>query len=285
MSDEFDNARNVESAVADNNTAPPGFGARCMHEVRLFCVALQFFTRIPVPRRIGFNPQWLQHALRYFPAVGLIVGMATAAVYIVATLLWPQPVAVLLSTIAGIYLTGAFHEDGFADTCDGFGGGATADRVLEIMKDSRIGAYGAIGIMLMLGLKVAALNSLSPPAVVAALLIAHPFSRWMASLLVWRMEYARMNGKAKPMAQQMSNAELGIATGFMLLPIAVIGCLTSWITWEGVAVGALLAGIVVFRLARLFQRRIGGYTGDCLGAVQQIAEVAVYLGILTATVY
>lgn len=262
-----------------------GIGARCVHELRLFFVALQFFTRIQVPRWVDFDARWLQHALRYFPAVGIVVALATGLVYIVATLLWPQPVAVLLSTIAGIYLTGAFHEDGFADTCDGFGGGITAGRVLEIMKDSRIGAYGAIGIMLMLILKVTTLNSLSPPTVVAALLIAHPLSRWMASMLVWRMDYAKMNGKAKPIAQQMSNAEFGIATGIMLLPIIVIGCLTSWIAWEGIAVGALLAGMASYWLARLFDRRIAGYTGDCLGAVQQVAEVAFYLGVLTAIAY
>lgn len=262
-----------------------GMRARCVHELRLFFVALQFFTRITVPRWVGFDPQWLQHALRYFPLVGIVIALVTSLVYIVATLLWPQPVAVLLSTIAGIYMTGAFHEDGFADTCDGFGGGSTPERVLEIMKDSRIGAYGAIGIMLMLILKVTALNSLSPPTVVAALLIAHPLSRWMASILVWQMDYAKLNGKAKPIAQQMSNREFGIATGIMLLPIAVIGCLTSWIAWEGIVVGTLLAGIASFWLARLFQRRIDGYTGDCLGAVQQSAEVAFYLGVLTAIAY
>ncbi|HWU97374.1 MAG TPA: adenosylcobinamide-GDP ribazoletransferase [Oxalicibacterium sp.] len=262
-----------------------GIRARCMQELRLFFVALQFFSRMTVPRWVGFDPQWLQHALRYFPAVGILVALITALVYIVATLLWPQPVAVLLSTIAGIYLTGAFHEDGFADTCDGFGGGTTPERVLEIMKDSRVGAYGAIGIMLMLLLKVTTLNSLSPPAVVAALLIAHPLSRWMASVLVWRMDYAKMNGKAKPIAQQMSNPEFGIATCIVLLPVLVIGFLTSWIAWEGIVVGALLAGMASFWLARLFQHRIGGYTGDCLGAVQQVAEVAFYLGVLTAIAY
>lgn len=262
-----------------------GFGARFLHQFRLFCVALQFFTRIPVPRSIGFEPQWLQQALRYFPAVGIVVALLTSMIYIVATLLWPQTVAVLLSMIAGIYLTGAFHEDGFADTCDGFGGGTSGERVLEIMKDSRIGAYGAIGIMLMLALKATTLISLSPPAVVAALLIGHPLSRWMASALVWQMEYVKADGKAKPIAEQMSNAEFGIATAIVLLPMAAIGCLTSWIAWEGIVVGVLLAAVASYRLARLFDRRIGGYTGDCLGAVQQVAETAFYLGVLTATVY
>ncbi len=258
---------------------------RCAHELRLFFIALQFFTRLPIPRWVGFDAQWLQHASRYFPLIGIVVACVTGSVYIVATLLWPQSIAILLSTIAGIYLTGAFHEDGFADTCDGLGGGTTAERVLEIMKDSRIGAYGAIGVMLMLALKVTTLTNLPPPTVVAALLIAHPFSRLAAISLVWRMNYAKANGKAKPIAQQMSNAEFGIAAGTTLLPIVAIGYLTSWVAWEGIAVGVLLAGMASFWLARLFHRRIDGYTGDCLGAVQQVAEVAFYLGVLTAIAY
>src|ERR1700741_3659104 len=124
-----------------------------MYQLRLFFTALQFFTRLPVPRWVGFEAHWLNHASRYFPLVGLVVGPIAAAVYGAAAWLFPGPVAGMLSTAACIYATGAFHEDGFADMCDGFGGGMTAERVLEIMKDSRIGAYGAIGTICLLGLK------------------------------------------------------------------------------------------------------------------------------------
>jgi len=120
-----------------------GMVACFVHQLRLFFVALQFFTRMPVPRWVGFDPQWLSQASRYFPAVGLVVGAFAALAYALASALWPPIVAVLLSTSTTIWLTGAFHEDGFADTCDGLGGGMTRERVLEIMKDSRIGAYGA----------------------------------------------------------------------------------------------------------------------------------------------
>src|SRR5215216_6030305 len=99
-----------------------------VHQCRLFFIALQFFTRVPVPAWVGFEPGWLQHASRYFPLVGLLVGAVGALVYALAHWLWPAPVAVLLSTAATIYLTGAFHEDGFADMCDGFGGGLTRER-------------------------------------------------------------------------------------------------------------------------------------------------------------
>jgi adenosylcobinamide-GDP ribazoletransferase len=138
-----------------------------MQQVRLFFIALQFFTRLPIPSWVGFEAAWLHHASRYFPLVGAVVAAIAAGVYALAALVLPAPVAVLLSTAAGIYATGAFHEDGFADMCDGFGGGQTRERVLEIMKDSRIGAYGAIGIILLLAVKCAALSALPPVAVLA----------------------------------------------------------------------------------------------------------------------
>jgi adenosylcobinamide-GDP ribazoletransferase len=163
-------------------TLPPvSFINRCVHQARLFFIALQFFTRLPIPRWVGYAPDWLQPATRYFPAVGIVVGLVTAGAYALSHYFWPQPVAVLIATAAGIYLTGALHEDGFADTCDGFGGGYTAERVIEIMKDSRIGAYGAIGIGLLLALKCVVLASLPGWSVIVALLAAHPLSRLASS--------------------------------------------------------------------------------------------------------
>ena len=250
-----------------------------MQQLRLFFIALQFFTRVPIPRWVGFEPAWLQQAVRYFPLVGWLVGLATAGVYLAAERFWPQPVAVLLSTIAGIWLTGAFHEDGFADTCDGFGGGLTRERVLEIMKDSRIGAYGAIGIGLLLGLKCVLLTNLPPAAVAGALLVAHPLSRLASVTLIWRMDYAREQGKAKPLAQDMSDADYAIAALTVGLPL-LAACYTDWFGWRGLVAGGVGMLLATFWLARLFQRRIGGFTGDCLGAVQQLAEVLFYLGLL-----
>jgi adenosylcobinamide-GDP ribazoletransferase len=250
-----------------------------MHQLRLFFIALQFFTRLPIPRWVGFDPAWLHHASRYFPLVGLVVAGIAAAVYAAAAWLFPAPVAALLSTAAGIYATGAFHEDGFADMCDGFGGGMTRERVLEIMKDSRIGAYGAIGTICLLAVKCTALALLPPAVAVAALLLAHPLSRLAATSLIWRMEYARAEGKAKPMAQEMSGAEFFIACLCTALPAALLGAM-GWLPWHsvGAAVPAALAAAVW--LGRKFARRIGGYTGDCLGAVQQLAEALIYLCVL-----
>ena len=252
-----------------------------MQQLRLFFIALQFFTRLPIPRWVGFEPSWLHQSSRYFPLVGCVVAALAAAAYAAAALVLPAPVAAVLSTAASIYMTGAFHEDGFADACDGFGGGLTPERVLEIMKDSRVGAYGAIGIACMLGLKCTTLAMLPPASAIAALFIAHPLSRLAATSLIWRMEYARAEGKAKPMAQQMRGREFAIAALTALLPATLL-VLTGAVSLTVIGASLLAAALAAIWLARLFQRRIGGYTGDCLGAVQQLAEVAIYLTVLAS---
>lgn len=250
-----------------------------MQQLRLFFIALQFFTRLPIPRWVGFEPQWQHHASRYFPAVGLVVAGITGGVYALAALVLPPAVAVLLSTVAGIYATGAFHEDGFADTCDGLGGGYTRERALEIMKDSRIGAYGAIGIGLMLAVKCASLAALPKYAALGALLAAHPLSRLFSCALIWRMDYAREQGKAKPLAQEMRNGEFAIATLTAILPAALVLHL-GWLEPRALAIGVAGMLLATIWMARLLQRRLGGYTGDCLGAVQQLSEAVFYLGVL-----
>jgi len=250
-----------------------------MQQLRLFFVALQFFTRLPIPRWVGFEQEWLHHASRYFPLVGIVVGTIGASVYAAAALFLPAPVAAVLSTAATIYATGAFHEDGFADSCDGLGGGMTRERVLEIMKDSRVGAYGAIGVVCILGAKCTVLAMLPPASAIGALLLAHPLSRLAATSLIWRMEYARDEGKAKPLAERMTTAEFGIAS--LTVAIAASLLLVSGTLDVYALLAALVAtGYATWWLARKFARRIGGYTGDCLGAVQQLAEAAIYLGVL-----
>lgn len=250
-----------------------------MHQIRLFFTALQFFTRLPIPRWVGFDPAWLNQASRYFPLVGVVVAIITCAVYAVGFKLFPPVIAVILSTAAGIYATGAFHEDGFADMCDGFGGGMTQERVLEIMKDSRIGAYGALGAFCLLLLKCATLTQLPPFGAMAALLFAHPMSRLMAVSLIWRLDYARAEGKSKPLAQKMRTMEFAIAAVTALLPALALIYL-NWLSWTMLISGLVAALVATIWLARKFVRRIGGYTGDCLGAVQQVTEVIFYLCVL-----
>jgi adenosylcobinamide-GDP ribazoletransferase len=256
-----------------------GLRSRMLHQLRLFFIAMQFFTRIPIPAWVGFDAAWLHQASRYFPAVGWVVGGVAAGVYAFAAQWWPNAIAILLSMIASILLTGAFHEDGFADVCDGFGGGTTAKRTMEIMKDSRIGAFGAIGIFLMLLTKFALLISTPLVLVIPALLVAHPLSRLLSCSLIWLLTYAKEEGKAKPLAQHMSSNDFGIACLTVLIPLSAV------LMWQPVVAQRLLPALVLmpvaaFIMARIFVRKIGGYTGDCLGAVQQVTEIAFYLGLL-----
>jgi adenosylcobinamide-GDP ribazoletransferase len=250
-----------------------------MHQLRLFFIALQFFTRLPIPRWVGFEADWLHQSSRYFPAVGVVVGFVAAAVYALAHLVWPPVVAVMLSMVAGIYLTGAFHEDGFADTCDGLGGGVTKQRVLEIMTDSRIGAYGAIGIGMMLALKCATLSGLPAKEAIASLLLAHPLSRLTATVLIWKLDYVKQEGKSKPLAQRMSNIDFAFAAATVLAVLMVVVS-TGLVSWRALVIGMAAAAVAAWWLARKCVRRLGGYTGDCLGAIQQLSEVAFYLGVL-----
>jgi adenosylcobinamide-GDP ribazoletransferase len=261
------------------------------HELRLLLLALQFFTRVPVTGRlaawVGWQPEWLNRSARYFPLVGAFIGAVGALVLAAGASLWPLPVAVGLSMAATILLTGAFHEDGFADTCDGLGGSAERTRALEIMKDSRIGAYGAIGLVLMLGLKALALASLPLGWAVAALCVGHSLSRAVAVSLICGLPYAgdAAHAKARPLAQQVSVRSCIVACAWPLL-------LMAGLAWAGTngpaalpppgawALALAAAAVTGLFCARWFRRRLGGVTGDTLGAAQQLSELAVYLAVL-----
>lgn len=248
--------------------------------LHLLLLAVQFYTRLPVPAWVGYSDELLNKATVYFPLVGWLVGGVAAGVFEGANFLFRNAeVALLLSMVASILLTGAFHEDGFADVCDGFGGGWTQDKILAIMKDSRLGTYGATGLGLLLAGKFLVLRGLPPAAVAPALLLAHPLSRATALICIFSHRYARANedSKAKPVAKKMS--PIALATGLLLgaLPLFAYA---AWL--HHAAVLLVLAPLVAVKtmLAHYFQRWIGGYTGDCLGAIQQVAEVSIYLFLL-----
>lgn len=250
--------------------------------LRLLLLAVQFYTRLPVPAWVGYSDELLNKATVYFPLVGWLVGGVAAGVFAGASFLFRNAeVALLLSMVASILLTGAFHEDGFADVCDGFGGGWTSDKILAIMKDSRLGTYGVTGLGLLLAGKFLALRGLPPAAVVPALLLAHPLSRATALTCIYSHRYARANedSKAKPMAKKMSATEL--TTGLLLGALPLLGY-AAWQRSPALLLVLLPLAAVKTTLARYFQRWIGGYTGDCLGAIQQAAEVSIYLFLLAA---
>ncbi len=248
-------------------------------QLEYFFAALRFFTRLPTPAWVGHSQEQLNHAARYFPLVGVIVGAIGAAVTELAVLALPIGVAVLLGMAATVLVTGGFHEDGFADACDGFGGGWDKARVLAIMKDSRIGSYAAIGLGLLLLTKWTALVEIDaafgPPVLALVLIAGHAVSRLAPTALIHFLDYVRDDdsSKSRPLAQRMAPGELAIAALCGLAP-----CLLLPPTDILVALGA--AALASFAAARYFLRRIGGYTGDCLGATQQLAELAFYLGML-----
>lgn len=242
-------------------------------ELDIFLTALMFFTRVPVPAALNYtyHPDYLQRSSRYFSLIGWLVGGVAAGSYWLFALWLPVGTAVLLSIGISILFTGAFHEDGWADLCDGFGGGISKMQVLEIMKDSRLGTYGTIGLLFMLGGKWMALTELGEVGLaVPLLLLAHPLSRFAASSLIYTHRYVRENedSKAKPLATQMNGRSFFIVALFGLLPLLLV--IRFW--WVLLVVTA-----VVLIMRRWFERRIGGYTGDCLGAVQQVTELTIYL--------
>lgn len=252
-------------------------------EIRLFFTALQFLTRVPVPAWVGYQPQWLQDSVRHFPGVGLAVGGFGALVFALAMQWWPPMVAVSLCMAATIWLTGAFHEDGLADTCDALGGSVSRARSLEIMKDSRIGTYGSVALLCMLGTKAAALHALATEgarAVIVALLLAHAWSRLVPVLLLRALPYAgdAEHAKAKPMSQQASDASLAIALLWCVFVGA--GLALSGLGVARLALCLVAASGVFLLMRRWLHRRLGGYTGDTLGAAQQFAEASIYLALL-----
>jgi adenosylcobinamide-GDP ribazoletransferase len=261
--------------------------------IRHYLLAVQFFTRIPITgalaRWVGFSPVMLRASAAHFPGVGWLVAGVACGVY--AGLAWGLQQHVLApwvaaagSTVATVLLTGGFHEDGLADVADGLGGSVERARALEIMKDSRVGAFGAMALCLALICKVcllALLGTHSLQAALLALLAGHVWSRYLPLLTVaWLPHVGDAAGsKSKPLADQISRRALVVALiwCFMLLPHHLIAQ-AAIILVAAVA----LSAVAWLYMHRLFARRLGGFTGDCLGATQQVCEVACYLGVALA---
>lgn len=246
-------------------------------------------VRSGVPQNIGHDPEYLNKAPKYFPLIGWIVGGFSALIFLVFSRFISSDIGILASIIAGILLTGAFHEDGFADVCDGFGGGWTKEKILLIMKDSRVGAFGVIGLIIILAGKFLLqreLPSFTPELngpsrlifynyryFIGAVIAAHSLSRLMP---VIAMQWAENvtdpeHSKSKPVtSRRLSIGELILAILLGTLPLAFF----PWSFWLVI----IPVGYVTFEMVRYFKKWIGGYTGDCLGAIQQVTELTVYLG-------
>ncbi len=256
--------------------------SRVALELRLFFVALQFLTRVPTPRWVGFEPDWLNRSARYFSLVGSVVGGVAVLVLWAASLMFPPVIAVLLSMTATLLLTGGFHEDGLADTWDALGGAVDRERALAIMKDSRIGSYGALALWAVLGLKAAALTALAGASLASAIsasLLAHTASRAAAVALIRVLPYAGdlAHAKAKPLARSVSGVDVAVTVGWAVL-LAALLVAQNPAHGAHVLVAFLLGAAGTGWSIRWLRVRLGGYTGDTLGATQQITELAMLLG-------
>jgi len=250
-----------------------------MAQARLFLCALQFMTRLPTPRLTGFQPDWIARSAPYFPVVGWVVGAISATAFLAASQFWPGLPAAIIAIVAGLLVTGGFHEDGLADTADGLGGGQTPARRLDIMKDSRIGSYGVLALWSVLTLKAVLLATMSPWQGALALVLIHGAGRAAASVVMASLPYVREPDEAKlgPSPMTVRPYEAAIAVVLGLAPMIL------WPSLVQAAAGLVLAAIGAAGLALLSRRLIGGSTGDVLGGVEQLAELGVLLG-LTAKV-
>jgi len=241
-------------------------------ECQWLLLAIQFFTRIPVRLVLPFNEADLNHTSRYVSLVGLLVALLAIPFYLLGEVLYGPWPGALFAVTASILITGALHEDGLADAADGFGAGQSVARTLQIMKDSRIGTYGTLATLLSLMAKVMLLAQLSAASAVLALLLQHGLSRALAISVMDSLAYVQedANSKVKPVAKHLTRADLGVALAIALLP-------ALWLPLPELLSLLLALMLVRWLSVKYLRKKLGGYTGDCLGAVQQLAELTVLL--------
>jgi len=238
--------------------------------MRSLVTALRFLTRIPLPGA-PTRAEELGRAVAWFPLVGALVGLATAGVFTLARSLWPAPVAAVLAVACGLMLTGGLHEDGASDAADGLGGGQTPERVVEIMRDSRIGAYGAMALWVLLSFRWAALVALDGRALLA-LPLAMAWGRWSLAVLLTVLPPVS-KGLSSQVGQGLGRMPLLLATVLAGLLTLAARALGLPVLWQPVAAAAA----TLLAWGYYLERRLGGQTGDLLGACNQLVESAVLL--------
>lgn len=236
-----------------------------------FWAAVSFYTRLPLPKHVNFEFSNNGEASKYMPLVGIIIGALQAGVFYSSDLFFPKSISIVFVFIAGAFLTGFMHEDGFSDFLDGFGGGWNKEKILAIMKDSSSGVFGVCGLILIFLLKFAVLYETPESIIPAVIILAGVLSRCNAISFMYDMSYARIeNSKAGGMVKPFSISELFFA---IVVSIAVTFCVGNY--WYFLAFPVLF----IFRqwVKSFMNKWIEGYTGDCLGFVQQISEILVFL--------
>ncbi len=243
--------------------------------MRSFLVAIQFLTRIPVPGGKDLpTPEVFRRSVRYLPLVGGLIGGLSASIIWGAFHLWVLPLAVLVALALEAWITGAFHEDAVADFFDAFGGGYTKDRVLEILRDSRIGAYGSVAIILALAIRSGTLMSMQLPVLAAALIASATLGRLM--ILPAMVLLPPLQGRDSI----AKDAGQGAAWSDALVAAVVSVPGIAWYAWLqplrlAIALGAL--GVTLFLFLGVVRRRLGGITGDCLGCLCYLSQLVVLL--------
>ncbi|MGB0506602.1 MAG: adenosylcobinamide-GDP ribazoletransferase [Pikeienuella sp.] len=245
---------------------------RLTQELKYYLSAQSFLTRLPTPEWVGHDENRLARAAKWFPIVGLLLGIIAGSIWAIFSWLTAPTIAAGITMAALALLTGALHEDGFADCCDGLGGGSTTERALEIMRDSRIGAYGAVGLILSIGLRWSALSSFEIWSGITAFIIALTTARASMVLILRFGTYARPSGAADSAASGVEIDETAMAIGLALLIALILGGPTGLM----VSIGAF---ILSFIWLKWLTRKIGGYTGDGLGAAEQISQIFILIAL------
>lgn len=247
--------------------------------MKRFLIALQFLTVIPVKQYAGdgsasgekseINGKDFGASLLYFPVVGLLIGLLLS---LSALLFSPLPSLVrgAMILMVSIFITGGIHLDGFADTCDGFYGDKPREKILEIMRDSHIGAMGVIGVVSILLLKFSLIASFPETLLWKTLILMPVFSRWSQSLACHAARYARREGKAKYFIEYARNRDVFIGGIFTMSIFLLL------MPFKG-AILFFLSLVPVFLFLRRIKKKLGGQTGDTIGAVNEAAEVCVLI--------
>jgi len=244
-------------------------------EIYLFFNALMFYTRIPCPKWIKHDQEYIKECARYFSLIGWIIGGISALVFYLSNHLLSTEISLLLSMISSILITGAFHEDAFADVCDGFGGGWTKEKIILIMKDSRLGTFGVLGLICILSLKFLSLKEINPTLIPSVILVGHVLSRTITTRMLVRGKYVQHNLQVK-----VENVATGLSyTSFsvnLLIGLSSLFLLNNWIF----VLVLLPMYVTEYLLFRYYKKWLNGYNGDCLGTVQQVSEVIFYLSFI-----
>jgi len=255
------------------------------YQWQLFLVAVMFYTRLPVPKDLPHSEQLLNESRAYFPIIGIVIGGLSAIGFLLLLNLLPLSICVAISIIITIFATGAFHEDGFADSCDGLGGGWSKEQILTIMKDSRIGTYGCVGILLLLGLKFLTLWEIAKIdylLISMVIIFSHTTSRFLSSAVIEFYDYVQDidKSKIKPItSHKLKPKDWRIGIGAVLLSFLLV--VIQFDLFVASTLSIMIAIFVSWQFSSYCKKRIGGYTGDTLGATQQLSELTIYLVLLS----